>query len=109
MSWPCATTAATIRTTAHVDADFALKFPAKQGTRTDAQMTLLVPRAQLLLKDVGGTKQYSLDVVGEDRPCGGAPEGRDRSAFVAGGVERMRHLLAPIGEEDGRRRSIRNR
>ena len=48
-----------------LDADFAMKFPAKQGTRTDAQMTLLVPRSQLTLKDVSGTKQYSLDVVGE--------------------------------------------
>ncbi len=48
-----------------LDADFALKFPAKQGTRTDTQMTLLVPRSQLTVKDVSGTKQYSLDVVGE--------------------------------------------
>ena len=48
-----------------LDADFAVKFPAKQGGRTDAQMTLLVPRSQLALKDVGGTKQYSLDVTGE--------------------------------------------
>jgi Ca-activated chloride channel family protein len=48
-----------------LDADFAVKFPAKQGGRTDAQMTLLVPRAQLKLNDVGGTKQYSVDVVGE--------------------------------------------
>src|SRR5437879_12285927 len=28
-------------------------------------MTVLVPRAQLALQDVGGTKQYSLDVTGE--------------------------------------------
>jgi Ca-activated chloride channel family protein len=48
-----------------LDADFAMKFPAKQGTRTDTQMTLLVPRSQLTVKDVGGTRQYSLDVVGE--------------------------------------------
>ncbi|PYQ50461.1 MAG: hypothetical protein DMF59_10780 [Acidobacteria bacterium] len=48
-----------------LDADFAVKFPAKQGSRTDAQMTVLVPRAQLALQDVGGTKQYSLDVTGE--------------------------------------------
>ena len=48
-----------------LDADFALQFPAKQGGRTDAQMTLLIPRSQLTLKDVGGTRLYSLDVVGE--------------------------------------------
>jgi Ca-activated chloride channel family protein len=49
----------------HLTADFAVQFPAKQGSRTDAQMTLLVPRSELTLKDVGGTKLYSLDVTGE--------------------------------------------
>src|SRR5947208_16670403 len=37
----------------------------KQGTMTNTHMTLLVPRSQLTLKDVGGTKLYSLDVTGE--------------------------------------------
>ena len=46
-------------------ADYAVQFPAKQGSRTDAEMTLLVPRSQLTLKDVAGTKTYSVDVVGE--------------------------------------------
>jgi Ca-activated chloride channel homolog len=46
-------------------ADFAIQFPAKQGSRTDAQMTVTVPRSQLTLKDVNGTKLYSLDVTGE--------------------------------------------
>jgi Ca-activated chloride channel family protein len=46
-------------------ATFNLGFPAKQGSRTDAEMTLLVPRSQLTVKDVGGTKLYSLDVTGE--------------------------------------------
>ncbi len=46
-------------------ADFSVRFPAKQGSRTDTEMTLFVPRSQLTLKDVGGTKTYSLDVVGE--------------------------------------------
>lgn len=45
--------------------EFAINFPAKQGSRTDAQFTLLVPRSQLAMKDVGGTKLYSLDVTGE--------------------------------------------
>jgi Ca-activated chloride channel family protein len=48
-----------------LDSDFAVAYPAKQGARTDAEMTLQVPRSQLTLKDVNGTKLYSLDVVGE--------------------------------------------
>ncbi len=49
----------------HLNSDFSIQFPAKQGSRTDLQMTLLVPRSELTLKDVGGTKLYSLDVIGE--------------------------------------------
>ncbi|HKB78886.1 MAG TPA: GWxTD domain-containing protein, partial [Thermoanaerobaculia bacterium] len=48
-----------------LDADFSIRFPAKQGSRTDAEMTLMVPKSELTVKDVGGTKTYSLDVVGE--------------------------------------------
>ena len=48
-----------------LDADFAIQFPAKQGSRTDAQMTVLIPRSQLTLKNVEGTKLYSLDITGE--------------------------------------------
>src|SRR5438128_3430322 len=50
---------------AKLTADFSVQFPAKQGSRTDAQMTLLIPRSQLTAKDVNGTKLYSLDVTGE--------------------------------------------
>ncbi|HEV8660358.1 MAG TPA: VWA domain-containing protein [Thermoanaerobaculia bacterium] len=46
-------------------ADFAVKFPAKQGAKTDAEITVSVPRSQVVLKDVGGVKLYSLDVTGE--------------------------------------------
>ena len=46
-------------------ADFSIQFPAKQGSRTDAEMTVLVPRSQMTVKDVDGTKLYSLDVTGE--------------------------------------------
>jgi Ca-activated chloride channel family protein len=46
-------------------AEFAVKFPAKQGSKTDAEMTVSVPRSQIVTKDVGGTKLYSLDVTGE--------------------------------------------
>ena len=46
-------------------AQLSVSYPAKQGSRTAAEMTILVPRSQLVLKEVGGTKLYSLDVVGE--------------------------------------------
>ena len=45
--------------------EFAISFPAKQGAKTDAEMTILVPRAQLTQKEVNNTKLYSLDVIGE--------------------------------------------
>jgi Ca-activated chloride channel family protein len=45
--------------------ELAVSYPAKQGAKTDAQMTLLVPRSQLVLKEVNGSKLYSLDVTGE--------------------------------------------
>lgn len=50
---------------AKLAADFAVAFPGKDGSRTETQFTLLVPRALLTLKDVGGTQMYSVDVVGE--------------------------------------------
>ncbi len=46
-------------------AEFSVAFPSRQGSRTDAQMTILVPRSKLVLKDVAGVKSYSVDVVGE--------------------------------------------
>ena len=46
-------------------AQLSLSYPAKQGSRTAAEMTILVPRSQLVVKQVGGTNLYSLDVVGE--------------------------------------------
>src|SRR4051794_41729675 len=46
-------------------ADFSIKYPGKQGGRTDAEMTLMVPKSQLKISDVGGTKLYSIDVTGE--------------------------------------------
>ncbi len=48
-----------------LSADFAVKYPAKQGSNTDAEMTVLVPRSAIVSKDVGGVKLYSLDVTGE--------------------------------------------
>ena len=46
-------------------AEFSVAFPARQGSRTDAQMTILIPRAKLVMKEVGGVKLFSLDVIGE--------------------------------------------
>src|SRR5439155_6096233 len=43
----------------------SVSYPARQGSRTAAEMTILVPRSQLVVKAVGGTNLYSLDVVGE--------------------------------------------
>ncbi|HEX8154563.1 MAG TPA: GWxTD domain-containing protein, partial [Thermoanaerobaculia bacterium] len=48
-----------------LSAEFAVRYPGKQGARTDAEMTVLVPRSQLTQKDVGGTSVYSIDVTGE--------------------------------------------
>ena len=48
-----------------LDGEYSVQFPAKQGGRTDAQMTVMIPRSELTLKDVDGSKLYSLDVTGE--------------------------------------------
>ncbi len=46
-------------------AELSVSYPSKQGNRTTAELTILVPRLPLIVKEVGGTKLYSLDVVGE--------------------------------------------
>jgi Ca-activated chloride channel family protein len=46
-------------------AQLSVSYPTKQGNRTTAELTILVPRSPLIVKEVGGTKLYSLDVVGE--------------------------------------------
>jgi Ca-activated chloride channel family protein len=46
-------------------AELKIEYPAKQGGRTDAELTVFVPRASAVVKDVGGTKSYSFDVTGE--------------------------------------------
>jgi Ca-activated chloride channel homolog len=50
---------------AKLPADFAVKFPAKQGAKTDAEITVFVPRSQVVLTEVGSVKLYSIDVTGE--------------------------------------------
>jgi Ca-activated chloride channel family protein len=46
-------------------AELSVAYPARQGERTDAQMTILVPRNSVAVKDVNGTKTYSLELTGE--------------------------------------------
>src|SRR5205814_9306558 len=50
---------------AKLPAEFKVAFPAKQGGRTDAELMVLIPRANATIKDVAGTKTYSFDVTGE--------------------------------------------
>jgi Ca-activated chloride channel family protein len=45
--------------------EFSVRYPAKDGSRTDVQMMLLVPRAEITPAEVGGAEVYSVDVVGE--------------------------------------------
>jgi len=47
------------------DAEMSVRFPRRDGNRTDAEVTIMVPRAKLAVSDVGGTKSYRLDVTGE--------------------------------------------
>lgn len=46
-------------------ADFSVRYPTKDGSRTDVQMMLLVPRAEVTPSEVGGAEVYTIDVTGE--------------------------------------------
>ena len=46
-------------------AEMTVRFPRRDGNRTDAEVTILVPRAKLAVSDIAGTKTYRLDVTGE--------------------------------------------
>jgi Ca-activated chloride channel family protein len=46
-------------------AELSVRYPAKDGSRTDAQVTLLVPRAEVTPAEVGGAEVYTIDVTGE--------------------------------------------
>ena len=48
-----------------LSADFSVRFPTKEGSRTDVQMMVLVPRSQLSPAEVSGTEVYTIDVTGE--------------------------------------------
>lgn len=46
-------------------AALSIAFPGKRGARTAAEMTVIVPRAELTLKDINGSKFYNVDLNGE--------------------------------------------
>ena len=46
-------------------AESAVAYPAGDGTKTDAQIRILVPRAQLRTTTAGKSSVYTIDVVGE--------------------------------------------
>ena len=48
-----------------LDAEFSVRYPTKDGSRTDVQMTLLVPRTQVTPAAVGEAEVYTVDVTGE--------------------------------------------
>ncbi|HEY0140946.1 MAG TPA: VWA domain-containing protein [Thermoanaerobaculia bacterium] len=48
-----------------LSAEFSVRYPEKRGSRTDAQMTLLIPRDELVASVVGEGEVYTVDVVGE--------------------------------------------
>ncbi len=48
-----------------LDSEFAVKYPGKNGSRTDVQLALLIPRAQLKAAEVNGVEVYTIDVIGE--------------------------------------------
>jgi len=46
-------------------AEFSVQFPTKSGSRTDVQMMLLVPRAEVVPAEIAGAEVYTMDVTGE--------------------------------------------
>ncbi|HEV2722835.1 MAG TPA: VWA domain-containing protein, partial [Thermoanaerobaculia bacterium] len=50
---------------AKLSTEVSMVFPFRQGERTGAQVIVLVPKSELVMKEVAGAKQYGVDVVGE--------------------------------------------
>ena len=48
-----------------LEAEIAVAYPSSDGRKTDAQLTILVPRAQLKTTAVNDVAVYTIDVVGE--------------------------------------------
>ncbi|MFL6246197.1 MAG: VWA domain-containing protein, partial [Thermoanaerobaculia bacterium] len=52
-------------TAAKLTTEVSVAFPTKDGSRTDVQLMLLVPREQLSPAEAGGAEVYTVDVTGE--------------------------------------------
>ncbi|HUP59589.1 MAG TPA: VWA domain-containing protein [Thermoanaerobaculia bacterium] len=50
---------------AKLAAEISISYPGAEGMRTDAQLTIFVPRAQLKTTTAGNASVYTIDVVGE--------------------------------------------
>lgn len=50
---------------AKLTTEVSIAYPYRQRDRTDAQVTILVPKSQLVAKEVAGSTLYSIDVTGE--------------------------------------------
>jgi Ca-activated chloride channel family protein len=48
-----------------LNAEFSVRYPTKDGSRTDVQMMLLIPRAEIAPAQVSGAEVYTIDVTGE--------------------------------------------
>lgn len=48
-----------------LSAELSVRYPTKEGSRTDVQLMLLVPRAEITPAEVAGAEVYTIDVVGE--------------------------------------------
>lgn len=48
-----------------LNTEFSVRYPGKQGSRTDVQMALLIPRAELQAAEVNGAEVYTINVTGE--------------------------------------------
>ena len=46
-------------------AELKVAYPSAEGAKTDAQLTIMIPRAQLKTTTVGGVSVYTIDIVGE--------------------------------------------
>ena len=48
-----------------IPAEMKVEYPGQDGSRTDTQITVFVPRDKATAKEVGGATIYSFDVTGE--------------------------------------------
>jgi Ca-activated chloride channel family protein len=52
-------------TAAKLSTEVSVRYPTKDGSRTDVQLMLLVPRSELSPAEAGGAEVYTIDVTGE--------------------------------------------